>query len=71
MARSGGDASARTVKLHGLDPAQTYTLTDVRTGASLGTRTGAQLDQGLRITLPEGAAGVSEALVTVFSLRWR
>jgi hypothetical protein len=34
-----------------VDPAVIYRLTDVRTGADLGTRTGAQLAAGVAVTL--------------------
>ena len=36
----------------GVNAATTYTVTDVRSGASLGSFTGAQLAQGLTVTLP-------------------
>jgi hypothetical protein len=45
-------APAITLPLHGLDPETTYALTDVRTGASLGSASGASLLGGLPVVLP-------------------
>ena len=50
--RQGGANDTDTVKLQGLDAAASYTLTDVRTGAAVGTFSGAQLEGGLSLTLP-------------------
>jgi hypothetical protein len=55
--QSGGPATA-SIALHGVDPATTYRLTDVRTGADLGTQTGAQLAAGMPVTLAPFAAQV-------------
>jgi len=49
--RQGGSTPSLTVSLHGADPGVTYTLTDVRSGASLGQATGAQLRAGFTVTL--------------------
>jgi hypothetical protein len=48
--RQSGDAPI--VSLHGLAAGHTYTLTDVRTGAVLGTFTSAQLSGGVAVPLP-------------------
>ena len=49
--RQGGASPSLTVALHGVDPGAEYSLTDVRTGASLGEATGAQLSAGFTVTL--------------------
>ena len=51
MFRQGGSSASQTIALQGLDPQTSYTLTDVRSGTSLGQFTGAQLEQGLPVTL--------------------
>jgi hypothetical protein len=50
--RQAGAALTDTVSLQGVAPATSDTITNVRTGAILGTFTGAQLRAGLTITLP-------------------
>jgi hypothetical protein len=50
--RQNGPDAAPVIPLQGVDPAQSYDLVDVRTGASLGAQTGAQLRQGLAVSLP-------------------
>jgi hypothetical protein len=50
--RQGGAAATQAIGLEGVAPDRAYTLTDVRTGARLGTFTGAQLAAGLTVTLP-------------------
>jgi len=49
--RQAGADSSQTVSLQGLQAGVAYTVTDVRTGAVLGTYTGAELGAGLRLTL--------------------
>jgi hypothetical protein len=49
--RQAGAGDTDTVSLQGVDPGTSYTVTNVRTGAVLGTFTGAQLAQGLTVTL--------------------
>ena len=50
--RQAGTQSSVTVDLQGVNPARSYTLTDVRTSQVIGTFTGAQLAAGLTLTLP-------------------
>jgi alpha-galactosidase len=51
--RQGGASDTDTVALQGLDPAAGYTLTNVHTGAVVGTFTGAALEAGLTLALPD------------------
>jgi hypothetical protein len=51
--RQGGSAASQTVALQGLSPQTSYRLTNVRTGAVIGAFSGAQLERGLRVTLPD------------------
>ena len=50
--RQAGGGATQTIPVAGVASSQSYTLTDVRTGAGLGTFTGAQLEAGLTLTLP-------------------
>jgi hypothetical protein len=50
--RQGGSAPSDTIVLQGVDPATSYTVTDVRTGAVLGVFSGAALAKGLTVSLP-------------------
>ncbi len=50
--RQAGAADTDSVSLQGVDPGTSYTVTNVRTGAVLGTFTGQRLEQGLTVTLP-------------------
>ena len=50
--RQAGGPATQTIALQGLDPTTRYTVTDVRTGAALGTLTGAGLEAGLTVSLP-------------------
>jgi hypothetical protein len=50
--RQGGAGDTDTLSLQGVDPGTSYSVTNVRTGAVLGTFTGQQLEQGLTVTLP-------------------
>jgi hypothetical protein len=51
--RQSDGPDAQSIKLHGLDAGTNYTLTNVRTGESLGTFRGAQLmGAGVNVTLP-------------------
>jgi alpha-galactosidase len=59
--QEGADASD-TIPMQGVDPATSYTVTNVRTGAALGTFTGAQLRAGLTVRLP---AQFSAAVLSV------
>ncbi|GEM_PF-2091382 len=49
--RQGGGPDTATVPFHGVDSGRSYHLTDVRTGADLGTWSGAALATGLPVTL--------------------
>jgi hypothetical protein len=49
--RQSGGPDTSSIVLHGVDPTRTYRLTDVRTGADLGSHTGAELVQGLSVAL--------------------
>src|SRR5205807_5938691 len=60
--RQAGASDTSTVPLQGVDPGRSYTVTNVRTGAVLGTYTGAQLRDGLTVTLP---APFSSAVLSV------
>jgi hypothetical protein len=60
--RQAGTADTDTISLQGVDPGRSYTVTNVRTGTTLGTFTGAQLEQGLTVTLP---APFSAAVLSV------
>jgi hypothetical protein len=51
--RQAGGTPITNVKLHGVDPATTYAIHDVRTGALVTTATGADLASGYDIALPE------------------
>jgi hypothetical protein len=51
--RQAGGAPVTTVRLHGVDPATTYAIRDVRTGQLVTTATGAQLASGYDIALPQ------------------
>jgi hypothetical protein len=57
--RQGGADATDTIALQGLAPGRSYALTDVRTGQSLGTFTGAQLEHGLPVSLPQYGALVA------------
>jgi hypothetical protein len=57
--RQGGADSSHTVALQGLARRVSYTVTNVRTGAELGTFTGAALEHGLSVSLPEYSALVA------------
>jgi hypothetical protein len=50
--RQAGGAPVTRVTLHGVDPATTYALRDVRTGQLVTTATGAQLAAGYDLALP-------------------
>ena len=50
--RQGGSQPTDSIALHGLNPARLYSVTDVRSGATLGQFSGAQLLAGLALTLP-------------------
>jgi hypothetical protein len=50
--RQGGGPDSQSIALQGVDPATTYNVLDVRTGAALGSFTGQQLRQGLTVSLP-------------------
>ena len=56
--RQSGGPGTLTVRLHGLTPTMSYAVTDVRTGSSIGTYTGAHLAAGLPITLAPYSAAV-------------
>jgi hypothetical protein len=49
--RQGGGPDSTAIALHGVDAGRNYRLTDVRTGADLGTVAGSALANGLPITL--------------------
>jgi hypothetical protein len=49
--RQAGGPDTAVVPLRGVDPAKSYRLTDVRTGADLGAWTGSALAAGLPVTL--------------------
>lgn len=51
--RQGGGSDTQTIALQGLVTGAQYTVTDVRTGAVIGTFTGAQLEHGLTLTLAQ------------------
>jgi hypothetical protein len=51
--RQAGGSPITTVRLHGVDPATTYAIRDVRTGALVTTASGAQLSTGYDIALPQ------------------
>lgn len=51
--RQGGSAAMQTIALQGLTAGAQYTVTDVRTGRSLGTFTAASLERGLSVSLPQ------------------
>jgi hypothetical protein len=59
--RQGGVSATDTIALQGLRPTASYTVTNVRTGAVLGTFSGRRLQQGLALTLdsPYSAAVLS------------
>ena len=54
----GGATATRTIALQAVDPARSYSLTDVRTGAVLGIWTGAALRSGIPFTLAPYTAQV-------------
>ena len=56
--RQGGGPDTLSVPLHGIDVGRSYTLTDVRTGAVLGTVPGSVLANGLPVTLAQFQAQV-------------
>ncbi|HET6815866.1 MAG TPA: alpha-galactosidase [Mycobacteriales bacterium] len=56
--RQAGGPDATSLALQGVDPARSYTVTDVRTGNLIGTFTGQQLREGLRVSLPVCSAQV-------------
>jgi hypothetical protein len=56
--RQAGGPDTTTLSLHGVDPASSYTVTDVRTGHVVGTFSGASLSTGLPVTLPPFSAQV-------------
>jgi hypothetical protein len=56
--RQAGGPESASVALQGVDAATSYTVTDVRTGAVLGTYTGQQLHDGLQLSLPTYSARV-------------
>ena len=58
--RQAGSAASDAIPLQAVDPARRYDVTDVRTGAALGTFT--QLRAGLTVTLP---APFSAAVLSV------
>ncbi|MFL6238276.1 MAG: alpha-galactosidase [Actinomycetes bacterium] len=58
--RQAGGSDTDTVRLHGVSPGVTYTVADVRTGATLGSYTGSELASGMTLTLPEFSATVLE-----------
>jgi hypothetical protein len=49
--RQSGGPDTEVVQLHGVDPSSTYRLTDVRTGAVIGTVAGSTLAAGLALSL--------------------
>jgi hypothetical protein len=49
--RQGAGPASRSIALRGLEPDMTYTLTNVRTGAALGSFRGTQLERGVTVTL--------------------
>jgi hypothetical protein len=56
--RQGDGADSLSVSLHGVDPARSYRLTDVRSGADLGLFSGAALVNGLSVKLAQFQAQV-------------
>jgi hypothetical protein len=50
--RQAAGAAVTTVSLHGVDPATTYSIHDVRTGELLSTTSGAALTAGYDVSLP-------------------
>ena len=56
--RQSGGPDTTALLLHGVNAATTYTVTDVRSGAVVGTYTGAQLAAGLTVSLPPASATV-------------
>jgi hypothetical protein len=56
--RQAGGTNAVSLRLHGVANATSYTVTDVRTNTVLGSYTGAQLANGLPVTLPTNSATV-------------
>jgi hypothetical protein len=56
--RQAGGSNTVSLALHGLSTTASYTVTDVHTGAAIGTYTGAQLSAGLPVTLPLSSAAV-------------
>lgn len=47
-----GGTQTETVALQGLEPGRAYTLTDVRTGQTIGSFRGSELEDGVPFTLP-------------------
>jgi hypothetical protein len=56
--RQSGGPDTSSIALHGVDPTRTYRLADVRSGADLGSHTGAELAQGLAVALAPYTAQV-------------
>jgi len=56
--RQAGGPSAESLKLHGVDMNRMYAVSDVRTGARLGTYRGSELTAGLPVSLPPYSAQV-------------
>jgi hypothetical protein len=56
--RQDGGPSTDTVSLQGLSPSTSYTLRNVRTGASFGVYRGGQLASGFSLSLPEDSSVV-------------
>jgi hypothetical protein len=63
--RQGGAGASELIRLQGLTPSHSYSLTDVRTGRVLGIFSGASLAAGLRLTL--GARYTSEVIAVAGS----
>src|SRR3954453_14506330 len=56
--RQSGGSDNVTLPLHGVEPGATYAVTDVHTGQAVGTFTGAQLQEGVPVSLPPYSAQV-------------
>ncbi|HET7310489.1 MAG TPA: alpha-galactosidase [Mycobacteriales bacterium] len=56
--RQAGGPDTASLALQAVDPATSYTVTDVHSGAVVGTFTGQQLRDGLQVSLPAYAAQV-------------
>jgi hypothetical protein len=57
--RQGGASATDTVALQGVRASASYKVANVRTGQALGTFTGARLERGIPITLPQYSALVA------------